>query len=115
MRVLKELFVLMLFSCLLIACKENDKKADRGELIVIDDFDTKELVLSDFVEKVQTFKLETDSFIIGEIKDLCVYDSIMFLIDELTMNLIAYDLNNESICVLMLFSISSNESAFFSK
>lgn len=103
MKVLKKLFVLMLFPCLLIACKGNDKNADRGELIVIDDFNTKELLLSDFVEEIRTFKLETDSFIVGGVKDICVYDSIMFLIDEMTMNLIAYDLHNESIkhCINM--------------
>lgn len=103
MKILKRLFVLILFPCLLIACKGNDKNADKGALIVIDDFETKELKLSDFVSKIQAFKLETDSFIVGEIKDLCVYDSIMFFIDELTMNLVAYDLHNELIkhCINM--------------
>ena len=82
---------------MLMACKGSEVKTDRGELIVIDNFENKELTLSDFVENIQTFKLETDSFIVGEIKDLCVFDSILFFVDGQTMNIVAYDLPKRSI------------------
>lgn len=97
MTTLSRIFVLIIFPYLLMACKGNEVKTNRGELIVIGDFENKKLNLSDFVENIQTFKLETDSFIVGEIKDLCIYDSILFFIDEQTMNIVAYDLPNGSI------------------
>ena len=103
MKTLGRIFVLIIFPYMLMACKGSEVKTDRGELIVIDNFENKELNLGDYVENIQTFKIETDSFIVGEIKDLCVYDSILFFVDGQTMNIVAYDLPKRSIkhCINM--------------
>ena len=82
---------------LFISCNENAKNSDRGEVIMIDNIESKKILISDIVEEVKFFKLETDSFLVGEITDLCVYDSVMFFYDRLTWNLTAYDLQNKSV------------------
>ena len=76
-------YVFFLLFPFLVSCMETSKKSDRGEVIVINDFKGKKLCLSDFVEDVNFYNLETDSFVVGEIKDLCIYDSLLFFIDNL--------------------------------
>ena len=90
-------YVFFLLFPFLVSCMETSKKSDRGEVIVINDFKGKKLCLSDFVEDVNFYNLETDSFVVGEIKDLCIYDSLLFFIDNLTSNLVVYDLYSHSI------------------
>lgn len=82
---------------ILVSCEGSANKKGENEVVVIDDFASKKLKLSDFVEVVKTYQLETDSFMIGDVGDLCVYDSIMFFFDNLTSNLVAYDLRSQSI------------------
>ena len=72
-------FIILCFyfsSCIL---QSND--LIKGERLLVDDFSNKELQLSDFVENVDLYNLETDELLIGEIKDLCIYDSLLFFVD----------------------------------
>lgn len=91
-------FILLLsLSCFIFSCNEYAKDNDRGDVIMIDDIGSQKIRMSDVVEEVKVFKLETDSLLIGEIGDLCVYDSIMFFFDRLTWNLTTYDLQKQSV------------------
>lgn len=88
-------FIILCFyfsSCIL---QSND--LIKGERLLVDDFSNKELQLSDFVENVDLYNLETDELLIGEIKDLCIYDSLLFFVDGITSNLVVYDLNNKKV------------------
>lgn len=88
---------MVLSSCFILGCANHSKLVVMGDVITIDDVDKHELRMSDFVEDVKMFELETDSFIIGEIGDLCVYDSVLFFFDRLTWNVVAYDLQHQHV------------------
>lgn len=85
--------IMLLFPCFMLGCANIN--VGKGDIITINDIGRYELQMSDFVEEVRMFELETDSFIIGEIGDLCVYDSILFFFDRLSWNLSAYDLESQ--------------------
>lgn len=89
--------LLLMLSCLLYSCNKNTKVNDKGEVIMIDDFENRKIPLSDVVVEVKVFKLETDSFLVGDIGDICVYDSVMYFFDRLTWNLVAYDLQEQAV------------------
>lgn len=95
MRSLIGYVIVVLFPCLILGCANQSKDVGKGDVITINDVGMHELRMSDFVEEVKMFKLETDSFIIGEIGDLCVYDSVLYFFDRLTWNVVAYDLQNQ--------------------
>lgn len=98
MKVFFKCVVLLLLS-VFWGCVEHPQKTDKGTIIEIDGFNGRKLNLSDFVSSVENYKLETDSFFIGDVADLCVYDSTLYVLDGLTSNLIAYDLHDRSVSV----------------
>lgn len=87
----------LVFILWLAGCVESSKVSKENEVIEIKDFRGNELRLSDFVEKIDVYNLEKDSFIVGEIRDLCIFDSTLFFVDKLTSDLVTYDLCNHAV------------------
>lgn len=88
---------LLVFPLGLVSCMESQKNSTRNDVVEIRNFEGHELRLSDFIEKVDVYNLESDSFIVGDVGDLCISGSTLFFIDKLTSGLAAYDLGNHSV------------------
>lgn len=88
------LFVLLIS---LQGCADNNIHHNKGEIIMISDFKGNKLDLMDFVEGIELYELETDDFLIGEVGDICLYDSSLFLLDKLTLNIVTYSLKERKV------------------
>lgn len=91
----KYLVLLVLF--LFTSCLRHTGDSEKGLVMEIKDIESNKLDVSDFVDMIEIYQLETDSFLVGEIGDLCVYDSILFAIDKLTFNLFSYNLRTKTL------------------
>lgn len=88
-------YCLLLFF-LLQSCGNVSRSDCNGKEISIYEFD-KKLNLNEFANDVTKLELETDSFMIGELKDLCFIDSILYALDGITHKLFAYDMVRKSV------------------
>ena len=70
---------LLVFPLGLVSCMESPKNSTRNDVVEIRNFEGHELRLSDFIEKVDVYNLESDSFIVGDVGDLCISGSTLFL------------------------------------
>jgi hypothetical protein len=83
--------VAMLIAVCFSSCKSGES---RDRAIVIDLTEKQEIALSDIVDRIRAVPLimpETD--LLGNIKDVCVAGDTVYVLDDLTASLLAFDMN----------------------
>jgi hypothetical protein len=85
---MKALFISVIFVCL-FSCY-NDKQTG---VITVTDF-SKELSLSEVISDIDIVALQTDSFALGEISDLCFCDSVVYVVDKLSGSISSFNKKN---------------------
>lgn len=93
MRLLSVLLFLLL--AMFVSCKQEKNKQNVMDTFVIDEFVDKELDVKDCFSdmKLLLLKMDTDQFI-GKVKDVCIIDDTIYLLDEMTACIYAFDKND---------------------
>lgn len=78
------LFMLLAF----LSCVQKQETSIEAITVEVEDFQDKELEMNDFISDASTILLYADSLgYIGQIKDMCVVDSFLYVLDGVTASL----------------------------
>lgn len=74
---------LIAVSCILVmGCKENHSQtSNKTTVISIQDYENSTLQYTDFISRVDTIELNTGAYFMGSVKDLCIADSVAYILD----------------------------------
>lgn len=82
----------LLSSFLLLSCKQASHKQDNLEAFTLEGFEGKELFVDAYFPQTELLPLQLDSNqFIGKVKDICIMEETIFLLDEMTATLYAFD------------------------
>lgn len=77
------------------ACKQdNELKKWQGKMISIEKFQNKKISTSDIALNMEVLRLNSNAALIGQIKDICIIDTIVYILDGVTSSIFAYNLQN---------------------
>jgi hypothetical protein len=85
--ILLEVITFLFFSC--------TSKYGKDQTIVINEIKEQEIQLSDVVSQIKILPLDTeaDESLIGHIKDICRVDEIIYILDDITQSILAFNIN----------------------
>lgn len=84
------IFLLILF----ISCSEKKQSVTFAKQIQINDFQHKTVDLNNVVSGIKILPLKTsDNNLLGNVKDLCVIDDVVYVLDDLTFSIFSFDIN----------------------
>lgn len=74
---------LIAVSCILVmGCKENHSQTSNETTVIsIQDYENSTLQYTDFISQVDTIELNTGAYFMGSVKDLCIADSVAYILD----------------------------------
>ena len=85
------LFILLSF----LSCGQKQENFTEAITVEVEDFQGKVLEMNDFVSDASTIFLYADSLgYIGQIKDMCVIDSFLYVLDGVTASLTQFNVGN---------------------
>lgn len=94
---MKYAYVIIPFFYLLLFVSCSNKKQINFNNIVIDSFDKKTIELTNIISNIEVLPLQPDTNnIIGNIKDICFIDNTVYLLDNITSSVFAFDINDGS-------------------
>jgi hypothetical protein len=91
---LKAYIVLLQCSMLLLSCSGKMSEETSENRIVIDKIETKEIKLPDFVSSIEILPLISDSVLFGSVRDICVINNRLYVLDEITASIFIFDRSN---------------------
>lgn len=86
----KYLICCILLCCVFCACTDKNENLSEGEIVVISGFQNVTIDPSLVIKDVEVLKISTDTTFIGIPKDICIIDSVIYILDDIN-NIYAYD------------------------
>lgn len=89
---MKYLFSFSLLFFLIVSCNEKEKKIKGQQEVIIENFESNEIDISNYAEPSFLLLNTGSKDFIGRIKDLCIVDEKIYILDEVTSAIFLFDL-----------------------